>query len=131
MDMWHSRHLMTGYSREQNSNFSISRRWKELFPSFGHHKKNHVRLHSSTCPSFGSLWEAAVKRMKTHLKRIEASVKLNFEEFETLLVEASFNGNSLLPLPSDDDCVEELTPGHFLLGQPLDLSCPIISLSFI
>ena len=32
-------------------------------------------------PHFGGLWEAAVKTMKTHLRRVLSNTKLTFEEF--------------------------------------------------
>ena len=72
-------------------------------------------------PHFGGIWEAAIKSMKTHLKRILGDVKLTYEEFSTLLtqVEACLNSRPLVPLPNDDDGIEALTPGHFLVGKPL------------
>ena len=73
-------------------------------------------------PNFGGLWEASVKSMKTHLKRIMGSVRFTYEELTTVLaqVEACLNSRPLAPmwLP-DDDAIEVLTPGHFLIGQPL------------
>lgn len=73
-------------------------------------------------PHFGGLWEAAVKSMKKHLRRVVANVKLTFEEFSTILtqIEACLNSRPLVPLPHDDDGVEALTPGHFLIGRPLE-----------
>ena len=82
-------------------------------------------------PHFGGLWEAAVKSMKSHLKRVVGEAKLTFEELTTILaqVEACLNSRPLLSVPHDDDGVEMLTPGHFLifkryltLQQCLDLS---------
>ena len=73
-------------------------------------------------PNFGGLWEAAVKRTKTHLKRIMGDVKLSFEEFTTVLtqIEACLNSRPLVYTGSpDDDSIEILTPGHFLIGQSL------------
>ena len=73
-------------------------------------------------PHFGGLWEAAVKSMKVHLRKIVGDVKLSFEELATVLtqVEACLNSRPLTPLPDADDGFEALTPGHFLVGQPLE-----------
>ena len=56
--------------------------------------------------------------MKTHLRKI---VELMFEELSTLLtqIEACLNSRPLVPFPGDDDSTEALTPGHFLIGRPL------------
>ena len=81
-------------------------------------------------PHFGGIWESAVKSMKTHLCRIVSTVKLTFEEFTTVLtqIEACLNSRPLTPLPCDDDRVEALTPGHFLIGRPPEsLSDPAFS----
>jgi hypothetical protein len=72
-------------------------------------------------PHFGGLWESAVKSAKNHLKRIVSPVKLTFEEFTTVLtqVEACLNSRPLVPINSaNDDGIEVLTPGHFLIGKP-------------
>lgn len=73
-------------------------------------------------PHFGGPWEAAVKSTKTHLRRVMGDVKLTFEELSTVLaqIEACLNSRPLVPLNSpDEDGVEVLTPGHFLIGRPL------------
>ena len=74
-------------------------------------------------PHFGSLWEAAVKSFKTHLKRVVGNSKLDFEEMSTVLaqIEACLNSRPLGTIPHniDDDGIEMLTPGHFLIGRPL------------
>ena len=82
-------------------------------------------------PHFGGLWEAAVKSMKFHLKRVVASTKFTFEDFTTILtqVEASLNSRPLTPLSCDSDSVKALTPGHFLIGKPIE-SLPDMSLSY-
>ena len=73
-------------------------------------------------PHFGGLWEAAVRSTKGHLRRIVGDVRLTFEELTTVLaqIEACLNSLPMVPfdLP-DDDGVEVLTPGHFLIGHPI------------
>ena len=73
-------------------------------------------------PHFGGLWEAAVKSMKKHLRRVVGDVKLTFEELSTMLtqIEACLNSRPLVPFNApDDDGIDVLTPGHFLIGRPL------------
>jgi len=72
-------------------------------------------------PHHGGLWEAGVKSMKYHLKRVIEDRKLSIEEFVTLLsqVEASLNSRPLTPLSSDPNDYGILTPGHFLTGDSL------------
>ena len=66
------------------------------------------------------LWEAAVKSLKLHLKQVVGEVKLTFEEFMTVLtqIEACLNSRPLTQIPSEDDGIEALTPGHFSLVSP-------------
>ncbi|XP_075990145.1 uncharacterized protein LOC142985786 [Anticarsia gemmatalis] len=78
-------------------------------------------------PSAGGLWEAAVKSMKYHLKRVLGEQKLTYEEFYTLLtkIEACMYSRPLLPMTEDpDEFYNCLTPGHFLTGGPI-LSLPL------
>ncbi len=70
-------------------------------------------------PHFGGLWEAAVKSLNTHLKRVVADPKLTFEEPTTVLTPC-LNSRPLTPLPDADDGLEALIPGHFLIGRPLE-----------
>ena len=73
-------------------------------------------------PHFGGLWEATVKSFKTHLRRIVGDKKLTYEELSTVLsqIEACLNSRPLMPLPEPGDAIEALTPGHFLIGGPLE-----------
>lgn len=67
---------------------------------------------------FGGKWEAGVKAMKFHLKRVIAETLLTFEEMTTLLtqVEAVLNSRPLCPLTDDPDDLTAITPGHFIMG---------------
>ncbi|CAB3984435.1 uncharacterized protein LOC110248986 [Paramuricea clavata] len=76
-----------------------------------------------TGPHHGSLWENGVKSCKRHLKRIVGKTKLNVEEMTTTLcqIEACLNSRPLIPsLDTNDDGISPLTPGHFLIGRPLE-----------
>ena len=73
-------------------------------------------------PHFGGLWEAAVKSFKKHMRVVVGEAKLTFEEMTTVLtqIEACLNSRPLTPLPEASDSIEALTPGHFLIGRPLE-----------
>ncbi|KAG7295329.1 hypothetical protein JYU34_022341 [Plutella xylostella] len=71
-------------------------------------------------PSAGGLWEAAVKSLKHHLKRVVGETRLTFEEYSTLLaqLEACMNSRPLCPLTEDPEDLDFLTPAHFLACGP-------------
>ena len=67
-------------------------------------------------PHFGGLWESAVRRVKTHLLSVVASVRQILEEFHTILtqVEACMNSRPLIPMnTTDGEGIEVLTPRPF------------------
>jgi hypothetical protein len=72
-------------------------------------------------PHHGGLWEAAVKKMKFHLKRVIGNRHLTTEEFNTLLcqIEAILNSRPLTQMSDDPNETSALTPGHFLVGRAL------------
>jgi len=78
-------------------------------------------------PHFGGLWEAAVKSMKYHLRRTLGAQLATYEELNTLLVEieACLNSRPLCALPNDPH-TSYLSPGHFLIGEPL--SYPLLTI---
>jgi hypothetical protein len=69
----------------------------------------------------GGIWEAGVKSMKFHLRRVVGNAKITFEEFYTLLcqVEAVLNSRPICPLSNNPDNLQVLTPGHFLIDTSL------------
>jgi hypothetical protein len=73
-------------------------------------------------PHFGGLWEAGIKSVKNHLKRILGSHNLTYEEMTTVLtqIEGCLNSRPLIPMSEDPDDLAVLTPGHFLIGEPLN-----------
>ena len=80
------------------------------------------KLSPSRSPHFGGLWEAGVKSMKFHIRRVVGAEILTFEEFTTVLcqIEAILNSRPLLPIDSHlAEGITALTAGHFLIGRPL------------
>ncbi|GBN91970.1 hypothetical protein AVEN_147041-1, partial [Araneus ventricosus] len=73
-------------------------------------------------PTFGGLWEAGVKSFKYHLKRVVGTSKLTLEEFLTVIVqiEGILNSRPFAPLSTDTDDFQVLTPGHFVIGKPIN-----------
>jgi len=74
-----------------------------------------------SAPHFGGLWEAAVRSTKRLLVRTMSTHVFTYEEFSTVLIriEAVLNSRPLTPASTDPHDLECLTPGHFLIGQPL------------
>ncbi|XP_062713680.1 uncharacterized protein LOC115258488 [Aedes albopictus] len=72
-------------------------------------------------PHHGGLWEAGVKSFKHHLRRILGCRSFTLEEFNTTVaqIESMLNSRPLSPLSSHPQDLSSLTPGHFLVGEPL------------
>lgn len=74
-----------------------------------------------SAPHEGGIWEAAVKSMKHHLKRVIGTTRHSFQSISALLVgiEACLNSRPLCTMSDDCNDLEALTPAHFLIGRSL------------
>ncbi|XP_072384596.1 uncharacterized protein [Diabrotica undecimpunctata] len=72
-------------------------------------------------PHFGGIWEAGVKSVKFHMKRVLSNSLLVYEDFQTVLVqiEGILNSRPISPLSNDPSDLNPLTPAHFLIGRSL------------
>ncbi|XP_055522534.1 uncharacterized protein LOC129716721 [Wyeomyia smithii] len=72
-------------------------------------------------PHFGGIWEAGIKSFKHHFRRIMGNRSFTVDQLQTVVaqIESVLNSRPLSPLSdSPNDCAA-LTPGHFLVGEPL------------
>lgn len=78
-------------------------------------------------PHQGGIHEAAVKSMKFHLRRAIGARAYSYEHLVTLLskIEAILNSRPLYAMSVDPMDHNILTPGHFLIGEPLIVPPPI------
>ena len=69
----------------------------------------------------GGLWEAAVKCMKSHLKKVLGNLAYTFEKFATMLIriEAVLNYRPMSPLNENPTELLPLISCHFLRGEPM------------
>lgn len=74
-----------------------------------------------SAPHFEGIWEAGVRSVKQHLRRVLGDKTLTFEEFSTVLchVEACLNSQPIAPLSDSIDDYQYLTPEHFLIGSAI------------
>ncbi|XP_055591260.1 uncharacterized protein LOC129743299 [Uranotaenia lowii] len=86
---------------------------------------DHIQWHfiPPAASHFGGLWEAAVRSAKKHLLKVLGQFAVSFEDMNTLLVQVEncLNSRTITALTDDPDNLEPLTPGHFLIGEPLQL----------
>ncbi|XP_046802094.1 uncharacterized protein LOC124418771 [Lucilia cuprina] len=80
------------------------------------------KFNPPSAPHFGGKWEASVKSVKFHLRRIIGDTALTYEELTTLLaqIEAVLNSRPLCALSDDPSDVNAITPAHFLIGSALN-----------
>lgn len=77
------------------------------------------RFITPAAPHQGGIWEAGVKSVKHHLRRIVGQNKLSSDQLYTILVEIEgcLNSRPLYPLTDDPDDLSPLTPAHFIMGK--------------
>lgn len=86
-------------------------------------------------PFRGGIWEAAVKSVKYHMKRILNGQTLTFERYQTILLGAAavLNSRPLVALTDDPTDLNYITPAHAVRGnraiQPLTRNLSEIPLS--
>lgn len=112
---------MVGANRELNSLFKIVRNQDESLFAFFAEEKIEWSFIPPRSPNWGGLWEANIKAFKYHFKRVAGNSKFTYEELLTLItqIEAILNSRPLIPLTSDVEDLEVLTPAHFLIGRPI------------
>jgi hypothetical protein len=110
------------------ANMELNKKKKAVIREVNHEverilSKNNTTWHfiPPRAAHFGGLWEAGVKSMKYHLKRVIGETTLTFEELTTLVtqIEACMNSRPLSPLTTDPSDLSVLTPAHFLIGDSL------------
>lgn len=78
---------------------------REVHQIIGKLADDGIRWHFNppAAPHFGGLWEAAVKSLKHHLRRVIDDTKLTYEEMATFLaeVEACLNSRPIQALMDD------------------------------
>ena len=72
--------------------------------------------------SMGGLWEAAVKSMKHHLRRVMANSILNYEEMTIIIcqIEQVLNNRPLMAVTNNPDDILPITPSMLVNGSRLD-----------
>ncbi|KAL6417860.1 hypothetical protein ACFW04_012486 [Cataglyphis niger] len=70
------------------------------------------RFNPPSAPHFGGLWEAAVKSLKHHLRRVLGESTLTYEEMSTFLtqIESCMNSRPLQALLDDPDSLDGALP---------------------
>lgn len=73
-------------------------------------------------PHMGGSWESFVKLVKTLLPQVYGESYLTYEEFYTVLcrIEMILNSRPITKMSDDVTDVTALTPGHFIIGRPLN-----------
>ncbi|XP_018311378.1 uncharacterized protein [Mycetomoellerius zeteki] len=112
---------LKGADVELQQLFSASSKEHENLASLLANDGTHWKFIPPSAPHFGGKWEAGVKSVKHHLRRVVGDHLLTYEEMITFLtqVEAVLNSRPLCPLTDDSDDLQALTSAHFLIGSTL------------
>nr|CAI5845009.1 unnamed protein product [Callosobruchus analis] len=72
-------------------------------------------------PNFGGLWEASVKSVKSHLKRVTGEISITYEDLSTWIIhiQGVLNSRPVSPLSPDPNDFTPLTSVHFFLGRSM------------
>nr|CAI5838888.1 unnamed protein product [Callosobruchus analis] len=110
-----------GANNELNDLFNFLEQNSEKIGEQLAHERVHWHFIPARSPSFGGLWEAGIKSVKHHFKRVIGTQHLTFEEISTVLtqIESILNSRPLCPLTEDPEDAAALTPAHFLIGRQL------------
>ncbi|XP_031631810.1 uncharacterized protein LOC116346047, partial [Contarinia nasturtii] len=101
--------------------------WKNTrIQDFVQRKGTQWKFITPAAPHEGGIWEAAVKSMKHHLRRVIGPQKYSYEGISTLIsgIEACLNSRPICAMSDDPKDTMALTPAHFLTGGPLKLPLP-------
>ncbi|XP_071055128.1 uncharacterized protein [Onthophagus taurus] len=77
------------------------------------------KFNPPAAPHFGGKWEAGVRSVKNHLRKVVGSTLLTYEEFTTVLIEieAILNSRPLCAVSDDPSNYDVITSSHFLIGS--------------
>lgn len=109
---------------------SFLAQYREPLADFASQQAIQFNFIPSFAPHFGGIWKSGIKSDKHHIKRVLGNSHITFEEISTLFaqVEAILNSRPLCPLSSSPDDLLSLSPGHFIIGRPLNaLPAPDLS----
>ncbi|UYV75610.1 hypothetical protein LAZ67_13000736, partial [Cordylochernes scorpioides] len=109
-----------GAARQLRSRFYLAQNQLKELAAVLANDGTEWRFNPPGAPHFGGLWEAGVKALKYHMRRIIGNNLLTYEELLTVLVqiESCLNSRPLYPMSNDPNDQRVLPPAHFLLAEP-------------
>ncbi|UYV75423.1 hypothetical protein LAZ67_13000216 [Cordylochernes scorpioides] len=106
-----------GAAKKLKSDFYLSRQQLKELTAILANDGTEWQFYPPGAPHFGGLWEAGIRCLKHHLRRIVGTTVLTYEKMLTVLIqiESCLNSRPLAPLGNDSNDLEALTPAHFLV----------------